>query len=136
MPTMKFRTLLICGALLLLIGVAAGAFGAHALRNIVPAPLLGTWNTAVLYQLVHGLGILITVQLYLTLGHGLFRIAAWTMLVATLLFSGSLYLLILTSTRWLAFVTPFGGVLFLTAWLLVIIAAWSAGKSDRHNQPK
>lgn len=121
---------------MLLVGVAAGAFGAHALRNIVPAPLLGTWNTAVLYQLVHGLGILITVQLYLTLGHGLFRIAAWTMLVATLLFSGSLYLLILTSTRWLAFVTPFGGVLFLTAWLLVIIAAWSAGKSDRHNQPK
>jgi len=123
---MKHRTLIIFGALLLLFGVAAGAFGAHALRSIVPAPMLGTWNTAVLYQLVHGMGILVLVLLGLVLKQGLFRVAAWVMLVATLLFSGSLFLLVLTGVRWLAFITPFGGVLFLSAWLLTLMAAWTA----------
>ncbi len=78
-----------------------------------------------MYQLVHGLGILMVAQLYASLKHGLLRLACHVMLGGTLLFSGSLYLLVLTGTRWLGFITPFGGVLFLTAWALVAIAAWS-----------
>ena len=93
---------------------------------------MGTWNTAVLYQLVHD-GHIDRGAVVAYVAARLVRVAAWVMLVATLLFSGSLYLLILTGVRWLAFVTPFGGVLFLTAWLLVIMAAWSAQKT-RHTQ--
>lgn len=122
---MKRQTLIVYGALLLLTGVALGAFGAHAIRRAVTPEMLSTWNTAVLYQLIHGLGILITAQLYTTLQHGLLRLAAYVMLVATLLFSGSLYLLVLSGIYWFAFVTPFGGILFLTAWALVVIAAWN-----------
>lgn len=122
---MKRQTLILYGALLLLTGVALGAFGAHAIRSAVTPEMLSTWNTAVLYQLVHGLGILFTAQLYMTLGHGLLRVAAYVMLIATLLFSGSLYLLILSGIYWFAFITPIGGMLFLTAWALVALAAWS-----------
>lgn len=122
---MKRQTLIIYGALLLLTGVALGAFGAHAIRRVVTPEMLSTWNTAVLYQLVHGLGIIFTAQLYTTLRHGLLRVAAYVMLVATLLFSGSLYLLVLSGIYWFAFITPFGGVLFLTAWGLVALAAWN-----------
>ena len=121
---MKRQTLILYGALLLLSGVALGAFGSHAIRRAVTPEMLSTWNTAVLYQLVHGLGILIVAQLFTTLKHGLLRLAAYVMLVATLLFSGSLYLLILSGIYWFAFVTPFGGILFLTAWGLVALAAW------------
>lgn len=122
---MKRQTLIVYAALLLLTGVTAGAFGAHAIRRAVTPDMLATWNTAVLYQLVHGLGIMITAQLYTSLRHGLFRVACYVMLTGTLLFSGSLYLLVLTGTVWFAFITPFGGMLFLTAWALVIIAAWT-----------
>lgn len=123
---MKRQTIILYAALLMLTGVAAGAFGAHAIRRAVTPEMLSTWNTAVLYQLIHGLGILITAQLYSTLKHGLLRLACHVMLVATLLFSGSLYLLVLSGTIWLAFITPIGGVLFLTAWGLVAIAAWNS----------
>ena len=123
---MKRQTLTLYAALLLLTGVAAGAFGAHAIRSSVTPEMLGTWNTAVLYQLVHGLGLMLTAQLYQSLRHGLLRIACYVMLAGTLLFSGSLYLLVLTGTIWFAYITPIGGVLFLTAWVLVSIAAWAA----------
>lgn len=122
---MKRQALIIYGALLLLTGVAFGAFGAHAIQRVVTPEALSAWNTAVLYQLVHGLGIVLTAQLYMTLRHGLLRVAAYVMLVATLLFSGSLYLLVLSGIYWFAFITPFGGVLFLTAWALVALAAWN-----------
>ncbi len=127
---MKRQTLILYAALLLLTGVAAGAFGAHAIRNTVTPELLGAWNTAVLYQLVHGLGILITAQLYITLKHGLLRVACYVMLIGTLFFSGSLYILVLSGITWLGFITPIGGMLFLTAWALVCIAAWSCKSPD------
>lgn len=121
---MKRQTLIVYAALLLMTGVAAGAFGAHAIRNSVSPQLLSTWNTAVLYQLVHGLGMLITALLYTSLKHGLLRLACYVMLAGTLLFSGSLYMLVLSGTFWFGFITPFGGILFLVAWLLVAMAAW------------
>src|SRR5690554_1798677 len=122
---MKHQTLILCAALLLLTGVAAGAFGAHAIRHAVTPEMLATWNTAVLYQLVHGLGLMLTAQLYTSLRHGLLHVACYVMLAGTLLFSGSLYLLVLTGTIWFAYITPIGGVLFLIAWMLVGIAAWA-----------
>lgn len=122
---MKRQTLIFYAALLLLTGVAAGAFGAHAIRSAVTPQMLSTWNTGVLYQLVHGLGLMLTAQLYASSKHGLLRLACYVMLAGTLLFSGSLYLLVLTGTVWFAYITPIGGVLFLTAWVLVAMAAWT-----------
>lgn len=122
--------MLLYAALLLLTGVAAGAFGAHAIRRAVAPDMLSAWNTGVLYQLVHGLGLMLIAQTYATLRHGLLRLACYVMLTGTLLFSGSLYLLVLTGTVWFAYITPIGGVLFLTAWTLVAMAAWASKSQD------
>lgn len=127
---MKRQTLILYAALLLLTGVAAGAFGAHAIRHAVTPDRLATWDTAVLYQLVHGLGVMLIAQFYASHKHKLLRIAAYVMLVGTLLFSGSLYLLVLTGTIWLAYVTPMGGMLFLIAWALVAVTAWTTKSQD------
>lgn len=125
-----YTTLIMYGALLLLTGVAAGAFGAHGLKRFVSAEALTIWQTGVLYQLVHGLGLLITAQLSITLKIGLLRIAAYIMLAGTLIFSGSLYVLVLTGVLWLGAITPIGGVLLLVAWALICIAAWR-GKTQK-----
>lgn len=117
--------LIIWAALLLAAGVAAGAFGAHGLRNHVSPQLLDTWQTAVLYQLVHGLGMLLVISLYGMLNAVWLKRACYTMLAGTLVFSGSLYCLVLTGERLLGAVTPFGGILFIVAWLMVAVAAGS-----------
>ena len=118
------RSLAVAGALLAAIGVLAGAFGAHALKSIVPPADLVIWETAVRYQLFHALALLV-----LGLQHNP-RLAppALVMVPGVLVFSGSLYLLVLTNTRWLGAVTPFGGTLLIFAWLLL---AWRLWRSDR-----
>lgn len=123
---MNAKLFVILGSLNLFVGVALGAFGAHGLRARVSAEMLEVWHTAVEYQLVHALG-LIAVGLVLSHLTGAISVAlgaGWLMLAGIILFSGSLYVLVLTETRWLGAVTPFGGVLFLLAWLAVIWAVW------------
>lgn len=113
------------GALVALIGVALGAFGAHALKSQLTPEALAVWNTAVFYQLIHALGLLlIGILCQLFPADHLLRTAAWTMLVGIVLFSGSLYLLTVSGIRPLGMITPLGGVAFLTAWLLLIVAVW------------
>lgn len=121
--TPRRHALVFCAAMLLMTGVGAGAFGAHALKAFTTPDMLATWQTAVLYQLIHGLGMLVVVQLYWTLHVRLLRLACYAMLLGTVIFSGSLYALVLTQTRWLGALTPIGGVLFLLAWMMVGIAA-------------
>ncbi|CUS49337.1 MAG: putative small membrane protein [Idiomarinaceae bacterium HL-53] len=115
MPVVK--TFLFIGALILALGVVFGAFGAHALRNQVAESALATWQTAVLYQLVHGLGLLAVALLLFHFPNlkGLVFVGA-SMLIGTLLFSGSLYGLVLTEWRWLGPITPIGGLFFILAW--------------------
>ena len=123
---MNAKLFVILGSLNLFIGVALGAFGAHGLRTRVPVEMLEIWHTAVEYQLVHALGLL-AVGLVLTHLAGAVGIAAtagWLMLAGIIIFSGSLYVLVLTGARWLGAVTPFGGVLFLLAWLLLAWGVW------------
>jgi uncharacterized membrane protein YgdD (TMEM256/DUF423 family) len=118
MPKLNPINLIIAfGAFNAFIAVAAGAFAAHGLRDILSTEYLNTFKTAADYQLMHGIG-LILIGLINKHNTNRCNIAAEIfMLAGIILFSGSLYLLTLTNTRWLGIITPFGGVCFLIAWL-------------------
>ncbi|TCT03425.1 DUF423 domain-containing protein [Paralcaligenes ureilyticus] len=123
---MTDRQLIIVAALTLLAGVAAGAFGAHALKRIVTPDMLSVWHTAVLYQLVHGLALLMMASLGARFGSPLMSNAAIVMFAGIILFSGSLYLLVFTGEKWLGAITPIGGLAFIAAWAMVALAAYRA----------
>jgi uncharacterized membrane protein YgdD (TMEM256/DUF423 family) len=111
------------GALSALIAVAAGAFGAHALRTRLSPELLAVFETGARYQMYHAFG-LMAVAWALTRWPGpLLTWAGWLFAAGTVLFSGSLYALALSGMRWLGAVTPFGGVAFLAGWLCLALAA-------------
>jgi uncharacterized membrane protein YgdD (TMEM256/DUF423 family) len=118
------RTFVTLGAAAAFVGVAAGSFGAHALKGYLDAAALATWQTAVLYNLVHALG---TIAVGLCRpapeGERALRRAGWCFMAGIVLFSGSLYLLALTQLRPLAYLTPLGGLAFLAGWVLLAIAA-------------
>jgi uncharacterized membrane protein YgdD (TMEM256/DUF423 family) len=116
------------GALAGAAGVALGAFGAHALKGRLSADMLAVWHTAVQYHFWHALaliaiGIVIAVGLP---GSTALRWAGWLMVAGLVLFSGSLYALAFTGTRWLGAVTPFGGVAWIGAWVLLAVAVWKS----------
>lgn len=124
---MKF--FLIAGAVNALLSVAFGAFGAHLLEGRVADKYLDTWQTAVQYQMFHAVGlmviaILMSSSLIGTLGS--LNWAGYLMLAGIIIFSGSLYVLSLTGISILGAVTPIGGVAFIAAWVMVIIAAVKA----------
>ncbi|HBT33753.1 MAG TPA: DUF423 domain-containing protein [Pusillimonas sp.] len=121
---MTERQLVILGALMMLIGVGAGAFGAHGLKRVLSADMLAIWQTAVLYQLVHALGIILIAALSTRIGGTLPGWSGLIMFAGIVLFSGSLYILALSGVKWLGAVTPLGGVAFIVAWALLMIAAW------------
>lgn len=120
---MKSRSILCLGALILALGVGLGAFGAHALRTMVDASALAVWHTAVLYQLLHGLGLLLIAALSTQLHPAWQSRSAILMLIGVLIFSGSLYILVLSGVKWLGAITPIGGVAMIVAWLLLAVAA-------------
>lgn len=112
------------GSFLALLAVAAGAFGAHALRGQISVDLLGTFETAARYHMYHALGLL-AVAWAATRWPGSLTVAAgWLFVAGTILFSGSLYALSLTGLRWLGAITPLGGVAFLAGWLCLAWRAW------------
>ncbi|MDO3376532.1 DUF423 domain-containing protein [Geoalkalibacter halelectricus] len=122
------KTFLILGSLNAFLGVALGAFGAHGLKSKVAPEMLATWNTAVQYHLVHALGLLVIGMLcHLMPGAMLVRIAGWLIFLGVLLFSGSLYVMVLTGIRGLGMITPIGGVAFLIGWLLLALAGFRQG---------
>ncbi|HET9066518.1 MAG TPA: DUF423 domain-containing protein [Gemmatimonadales bacterium] len=108
------------GTLLAGTAVAAGAFGAHALRARLEPRDLEIFETAARYQMYHGLA-LIAVAWLITQGTGA-SAAGWAFTLGTALFSGSLYLMVFTGARWLGAVTPLGGVAFLVGWALTGLA--------------
>lgn len=116
------RWLTVVGAVSAFLGVAAGAFGAHALRARLSADLLEIFETAARYQMYHALAIFVAVYAHGRWGGGALA-AGWLFATGTVIFSGSLYALALTGVRWLGAVTPVGGVCFLAGWALL---AWSA----------
>lgn len=104
--------------------MALGAFGAHIIRDRVTPADLGIWQTAVQYQMVHGLAMLLVAVLPERFPRP--RVSLNLFGVGVLIFSGSLYLLVLTNTRWLGAITPLGGLCFLAGWLSI---AWPGRKS-------
>lgn len=122
------RLFVLLGALSAFIGVAAGAFGAHALRSRLAPDLLAVFDTAARYQLIHALALLAVAWACARWPAAPVRWAGWCFVAGTLLFSGSLYALALTGVRALGAVTPLGGVAFLLGWLVL---AWSAWRGAR-----
>jgi len=110
------------GALSALVAVAAGAFGAHALRVRLTPEYLAVFETAARYQMYHALGLL-AVAWAITRWPGALPVwAGWLFVAGTVLFSGSLYILALTATRWWGAITPLGGDAFLAGWLCLALS--------------
>lgn len=116
------------GALLGLLGVALGAFGAHALRGMLEATQrTATFETAVKYQFYHALALIaIGVLMHLfSQNPNMVRLlswAGWAFLAGVIIFSGSLYLLIFSGQTWLGAITPIGGVAMIVGWALLLWA--------------
>jgi uncharacterized membrane protein YgdD (TMEM256/DUF423 family) len=115
------NALIALGALGCLLGVATGAFGAHALEQAVSPDRLDTWEKAVDYLFVHSLGLLLVGIFERLEPRACHRRAAGLMLAGIVLFSGSLFALVLSGVTKLGMITPFGGVAFILAWLLLAI---------------
>lgn len=125
---MSGRVFILIGSLAASISVLAGAFGAHGLADVL-GDRSGVYETAVRYHMYHALAIILVGLLYRRYGGKTLWTAGWMFLAGVVVFSGSLYALSITGlTRW-GVVTPFGGVLFLIAWVLLGIGTWRAPRS-------
>ena len=123
---MSFRTALLLASLLLAAAVAAGAFGAHALKSRLAPEMMAIYQTAVQYHFGHALGLFAIGVLASRAQHGALVLAAWLLVAGIVLFSGSLYALALTGIRAFGAITPFGGGAFIAGWLCVAWWAWQA----------
>ena len=113
---------LLVGALLGAAGVAAGAFGAHGLKERLTPEALGWWDTASRYQLLHALALVLTGLLERQRGVALMG-PALLFLAGTVVFSGTLYAMALGAPRWLGAVTPLGGAALIGGWIALALAA-------------
>jgi uncharacterized membrane protein YgdD (TMEM256/DUF423 family) len=118
------KLFIILGAVNAFLAVALGAFGAHGLEGKVEAKYLEIWKTAVQYQMFHAIGLMIVGFLMGQYpGSSALNWSGWLMLAGIVLFSGSLFILAVTAISKLGAITPLGGLAFLAAWILVIVAA-------------
>ena len=119
------RTFLVLGSLSAGLAVAAGAFGAHGLRARLAPDMLAIFETGARYQMYHALALLAVAWVAVRSPGGPATLAGWLFVAGTLLFSGSLYALALSGTRWLGAITPLGGLCFLAGWAAL---AWAAAR--------
>jgi uncharacterized membrane protein YgdD (TMEM256/DUF423 family) len=118
------RTFIFLAALMGLVGVGFGAFGAHGLRGRLSPDMLAAFETGVRYQMYHALALLAVAILMPRIDGRALLIAGWSFLAGIVLFSGSLYALALTGVTTLGAITPIGGVAFLAGWIALAIAAF------------
>ena len=117
------KTAAVLGAL----SVILGAFGAHALKQLISDKNLQTYETGVRYQFYHVIALFITGILYKDFTNNYLQWAGRLFCLGILLFSGSLYLLSfieltdMTGLKWVGAITPLGGVCFIIAWLLLAL---------------
>jgi len=117
------RFFMLCGCSLAGLAVVLGAFGAHALRKTLTPAMLAVYQTGVLYQFVHALALLalgLTIRLTMLKSDSspLLTVSGGFLFLGVILFSGSLYLLALTSMRYVGIITPIGGGAFIAGWIL------------------
>jgi uncharacterized membrane protein YgdD (TMEM256/DUF423 family) len=103
------------------LSVSLGAFGAHTLKNVLDNYGKSIYEKAVLYQMFHTVALFVVGILQYLVKDTSFSIAGWGFFIGILLFSGSLYLLAATGTKWLGAITPFGGVAFLFGWFWLVL---------------
>jgi len=120
----------LAGSISAFIAVAAGAFGAHALRARLGPDLLAVFETGSRYQMYHALALFAVAIAAVRWPDSPARVAGWLFITGTVLFSGSLYALALTGTRWLGAITPLGGLCFLAGWASLAYAAVKGGSSQ------
>lgn len=118
---------MVTGSIVGFLCVAMGAFGAHALKDLLPADRLAVFDTGVRYAMLHAGALLAAGGLGWLGTRGPFRAAGAAFLIGVALFSGSLWALAITGVRWLGAITPLGGVSFLTGWVLLALAAQKLG---------
>jgi uncharacterized membrane protein YgdD (TMEM256/DUF423 family) len=117
------KVFLILGGFNAALVVLFGAFGAHALKARLSTEMLTVYQTGVHYHLFHALGLLAVGLVAMQIsGSAYLKWSGWLMLVGIILFSGSLYVLSVSGLRWLGMVTPFGGMSFIAAWVLFVVA--------------
>jgi uncharacterized membrane protein YgdD (TMEM256/DUF423 family) len=126
---MSFGTL---GALSALIGVVAGAFGAHALRGRLTPEMLQVFETGARYQLFHALALLLVGIALERASRPALRPAGWLFAAGTVLFSGSLYALALSGVRAWGAVTPLGGLCFLLGWAALAWGLRDGGRTSNY----
>ncbi|MEC9355059.1 MAG: DUF423 domain-containing protein [Gemmatimonadota bacterium] len=112
------------GSILAGIAVGLGAFGAHGLRGILSPEDLVTFETGVRYQMYHALALLGVAWAVTQWETVLLEWTGWLFVLGILVFSGSLYILVLTGQRWLGAVTPLGGLAFILGWILLASTAF------------
>ena len=116
----------VTGAALCGLGVLLGAFGAHGLRDRLTPDMLAVYETGVRYHLNHALGLLAVAWAGSRWPNAWTSSAGWFLLAGIVIFSGSLYLLALTGTRWLGAITPIGGLCFLAGWTALVVGVLRA----------
>ena len=114
----------VLGAIFGALGVGLGAFGAHGLRERVDAHGLEVWRTASSYQMWHALALLAVAWLIANAPSSAARVSGIAFTVGVLIFSGSLYTLVLTGQRWLGAITPIGGLALIIGWVSLAVALW------------
>lgn len=132
------QKLFIAGTLLMALSVALGAFGAHALKGAISDQRLATFDTAVKYQIIHALGLIVIAAMHRRLHRYILLKFYYMILIGVFLFSGSLYALATSSlwtdmnVNWIGAITPFGGALFILSW--IYLAKYGYASVEEHNQ--
>ncbi|MED3937043.1 DUF423 domain-containing protein [Priestia megaterium] len=118
------KLFLIIGAINAMLAVALGAFGAHGLEGKISEKYLEVWKTGVQYQMFHAMGLFFIAFLLNKFPQSsLLTASGWIMFAGIVLFSGSLYVLSTSGIKVLGAITPLGGVAFIVAWILIVVAA-------------
>ena len=124
---------LLIGSALGALAVILGAFGAHSLKQIVPAETVAVFDTGVRYQFYHVFALIITAILFERFPAGALYWARVCFIIGTLLFSGSLYLITLLKAqdkiglKGIGILTPIGGLFFVTGWVLLLVGVARKG---------
>ena len=113
------RLWIILGAILAALSVLIGAFGAHGLKSKISSENLLIFEIGVRYQMYHSLGLIILGILSFNFSYEVIKFPGYLFCSGILIFSGSLYLLVITNLRWLGAITPIGGFCFILGWLML-----------------
>ncbi len=119
------RLFFTAGAVAAFVGVALGAFGAHALKDRLTPDMLSIFEVGVRYQMYHALGLIAVAWASARWPEKNLNGAGWAFMIGIIVFSGTLYLLSLTGMRWFGAITPLGGIAFLIGWAILV---WSIGR--------